>query len=568
MNTNLYRLVFSHVRGMLVPVSEHCTVGNTSCGRTRGQARSGARATSLSVAPNALAWALMLACAGLPLVTHAQGLVPQGQTQVLQGGNKVPVVNIANPNSGGVSHNKFQQFNVANPGVVFNNGLTDGVSRIGGALTKNPNLTRQASAILAEVTGTSPSRLAGTLEVYGKGADLIIANPNGISVNGLSTLNASNLTLTTGRPSVNGGRIGLDVQQGTVTIERGGVNATGLGYFDVVARLVKLQGAVSSEQGKPLADIAVVAGANRYDHATRRATPIAAGARGAAAGAYAIDGTAAGAMYGKHITLVSSDSGLGVRQLGSLSSPSAITVSSQGEIALGDATVQRGPLSLKGAGAVSAGKLASGGAVSVAGGGAVTVASASSVGNLAVQGGGKVQATLLNAGGTLQVSGRQAVQLGTASSRQVLSVSAGGALKADQLSATRRVDVDGKQTVALGSASSNALSVRAGGVLKADQLSATGRLEVDGKQAVTLGSAASRNALSVRAGGALKADKLSATGRLDVHGKQAVTLGSAASGDALSVSAGAALQADKLSATGRLDVHGKQAVMLGSTASG
>ncbi|KAK53774.1 filamentous hemagglutinin N-terminal domain-containing protein, partial [Bordetella bronchiseptica] len=568
MNTNLYRLVFSHVRGMLVPVSEHCTVGNASCGRTRGQARSGARATSLSVAPNALAWALMLACTGLPLVTHAQGLVPQGQTQVLQGGNKVPVVNIADPNSGGVSHNKFQQFNVANPGVVFNNGLTDGVSRIGGALTKNPNLTRQASAILAEVTGTSPSRLAGTLEVYGKGADLIIANPNGISVNGLSTLNASNLTLTTGRPSVNGGRIGLDVQQGTVTIERGGVNATGLGYFDVVARLVKLQGAVSSEQGKPLADIAVVAGANRYDHATRRATPIAAGARGAAAGAYAIDGTAAGAMYGKHITLVSSDSGLGVRQLGSLSSPSAITVSSQGEIALGDATVQRGPLSLTGAGAVSAGKLASGGAVSVAGGGAVKIASASSVGNLAVQGGGKVQATLLNAGGTLQVSGRQAVQLGAASSRRVLSVNAGGALKADKLSATRRVDVDGKQAVALGSASSNALSVRAGGALKADQLSATGRLEVDGKQAVTLGSAASRNALSVRAGGALKAGKLSATGRLDVDGKQAVTLESATSRNTLSVNAGAALQADKLSAAGRLDVHGKQAVTLGSAASG
>ncbi|AWP75014.1 hemagglutinin repeat-containing protein [Bordetella bronchiseptica] len=568
MNTNLYRLVFSHVRGMLVPVSEHCTVGNTSCGRTRGQARSGARATSLSVAPNALAWALMLACAGLPLVTHAQGLVPQGQTQVLQGGNKVPVVNIANPNSGGVSHNKFQQFNVANPGVVFNNGLTDGVSRIGGALTKNPNLTRQASAILAEVTGTSPSRLAGTLEVYGKGADLIIANPNGISVNGLSTLNASNLTLTTGRPSVNGGRIGLDVQQGTVTIERGGVNVTGLGYFDVVARLVKLQGAVSSEQGKPLADIAVVAGANRYDHATRRATPIAAGARGAAAGAYAIDGTAAGAMYGKHITLVSSDSGLGVRQLGSLSSPSAITVSSQGEIALGDATVQRGPLSLKGAGAVSAGKLASGGAVRVAGGGAVKIASASSVGNLAVQGGGKVQATLLNAGGTLQVSGRQAVQLGTASSRQVLSVNAGGALKADQLSATGRLEVDGKQAVTLGSAASrNALSVRAGGALKADKLSATGRLEVDGKQAVTLGSAASGDALSVSAGAALRADKLSATGRLDVDGKQAVTLGSAASGDALSVSAGAALRADKLSATRRLGVDGKQAVTLGSVAS-
>ncbi|QBV78931.1 filamentous hemagglutinin [Bordetella pertussis] len=561
MNTNLYRLVFSHVRGMLVPVSEHCTVGNTFCGRTRGQARSGARATSLSVAPNALAWALMLACTGLPLVTHAQGLVPQGQTQVLQGGNKVPVVNIADPNSGGVSHNKFQQFNVANPGVVFNNGLTDGVSRIGGALTKNPNLTRQASAILAEVTDTSPSRLAGTLEVYGKGADLIIANPNGISVNGLSTLNASNLTLTTGRPSVNGGRIGLDVQQGTVTIERGGVNATGLGYFDVVARLVKLQGAVSSKQGKPLADIAVVAGANRYDHATRRATPIAAGARGAAAGAYAIDGTAAGAMYGKHITLVSSDSGLGVRQLGSLSSPSAITVSSQGEIALGDATVQRGPLSLKGAGVVSAGKLASGGgAVNVAGGGAVKIASASSVGNLAVQGGGKVQATLLNAGGTLLVSGRQAVQLGAASSRQALSVNAGGALKADKLSATRRVDVDGKQAVALGSASSNALSVRAGGALKAGKLSATGRLDVDGKQAVTLGSVASDGALSVSAGGNLRAKQLVSSAQLEVRGQREVALDDASSARGMTVVAAGALAARNLQSKGAIGVQGGEAV--------
>ena len=135
MNTNLYRLVFSHVRGMLVPVSEHCTVGNTSWGARVVSAKRAA-ATSLSVAPNALAWALMLACAGLPLVTHARGLVPQGRTQVLQGGNKVPVVNIANPNSGGVSHNKFQQFNVANPGVVIQQRPDRRRIGIGGALTR------------------------------------------------------------------------------------------------------------------------------------------------------------------------------------------------------------------------------------------------------------------------------------------------------------------------------------------------------------------------------------------------------------------------------------------------
>ncbi|MGZ9984677.1 two-partner secretion domain-containing protein, partial [Bordetella bronchiseptica] len=381
---------------------------------------------------------------------------------------------------------------------------------------------------------------------------------------GLSTLNASNLTLTTGRPSVNGGRIGLDVQQGTVTIERGGVNVTGLGYFDVVARLVKLQGAVSSEQGKPLADIAVVAGANRYDHATRRATPIAAGARGAAAGAYAIDGTAAGAMYGKHITLVSSDSGLGVRQLGSLSSPSAITVSSQGEIALGDATVQRGPLSLKGAGAVSAGKLASGGAVRVAGGGAVKIASASSVGSLAIQGGGKVQATQLNAGGPLQVSSRQAVRLGAASSGQTLSVRAGAALQADQLSATRRLGVDGKQAVTLGSvASDGALSVSAGGNLQAKQLVSNAGLDVRGQREVSLEAASSVRGMTVAAAGTLAARNLQSQGAIRIQGGQAVSVANANSDAELHVSGRGQVDLGDLSAARGADITGEQRVSIG-----
>ncbi|KAK64605.1 putative filamentous hemagglutinin, partial [Bordetella bronchiseptica 980-2] len=477
MNAFCFRLVYSQCRAMYVPVALRRRAARRGCGGAGRRLRRALAAAGVALACGAMA---------------APQRSPSG----------VPVIDIAAPNAHGLSHNRLRELDVEPPGLVFNNSLTEGRSQLAGHLNRNPGLRQAATAILTEITGTRPSRLHGALEVFGRRADLIIANPNGISVNGLSTLNASNLTLTTGRPSVNGGRIGLDVQQGTVTIERGGVNATGLGYFDVVARLVKLQGAVSSEQGKPLADIAVVAGANRYDHATRRATPIAAGARGAAAGAYAIDGTAAGAMYGKHITLVSSDSGLGVRQLGSLSSPSAITVSSQGEIALGDATVQRGPLSLKGAGAVSAGKLASGGAVRVAGGGAVKIASASSVGSLAIQGGGKVQATQLNAGGPLQVSSRQAVRLGAASSGQTLSVRAGAALQADQLSATRRLGVDGKQAVTLGSvASDGALSVSAGGNLQAKQLVSNAGLDVRGQREVSLEAASSVRGMTVAAAG-------------------------------------------------------------------
>ncbi|MGZ9979024.1 two-partner secretion domain-containing protein, partial [Bordetella bronchiseptica] len=539
MNAFCFRLVYSQCRAMYVPVAPRRRAARRGRGGVGRRLRRALAAAGVALACGAMA---------------APQRSPSG----------VPVIDIAAPNAHGLSHNRLRELDVEPPGLVFNNSLTEGRSQLAGHLNRNPGLRQAATAILTEITGTRPSRLHGTLEVFGRRADLIVANPNGLSVDGLSTLNASNLTLTTGRPSVNGGRIGLDVQQGTVTIERGGVNATGLGYFDVVARLVRLQGAVSSEQGKPLADIAVVAGANRYDHATRRATPIAAGARGAAAGAYAIDGTAAGAMYGKHITLVSSDSGLGVRQLGSLSSPSAITVSSQGEIALGDATVQRGPLSLKGAGAVSAGKLASGGAVRVAGGGAVKIASASSVGSLAIQGGGKVQATQLNAGGPLQVSSRQAVRLGAASSGQTLSVRAGAALQADQLSATRRLGVDGKQAVTLGSvASDGALSVSAGGNLQAKQLVSNAGLDVRGQREVSLEAASSVRGMTVAAAGTLAARNLQSKGAIRVQGGEAVSVANANSDAELHVSGRGQVDLGDLSAARGADITGEQRVSIG-----
>ncbi|MFU1957663.1 filamentous hemagglutinin N-terminal domain-containing protein, partial [Bordetella bronchiseptica] len=243
MNAFCFRLVYSQCRAMYVPVAPRRRAAR------RGRGGAGRRLRRA------------LAAAGVALACGAMA-APQRSP------SGVPVIDIAAPNAHGLSHNRLRELDVEPPGLVFNNSLTEGRSQLAGHLNRNPGLRQAATAILTEITGTRPSRLHGALEVFGQRADLIVANPNGLSVDGLSTLNASSLTLTTGRPSVNGGHIGLDVRQGTVTIERGGVNATGLGYFDVVARLVRLQGAVSSEQGKPLADIAVVAGANRYDHAT------------------------------------------------------------------------------------------------------------------------------------------------------------------------------------------------------------------------------------------------------------------------------------------------------------
>jgi filamentous hemagglutinin family protein len=96
-------------------------------------------------------------------------------TSITESINKVPVINITNPGSDGLSHNRFTEFNVHKPGLIFNNSKEDGISQIGGGLMKNPGLTQHATAILSEVTGNNPSYLEGTMEVFGQRADIIIA---------------------------------------------------------------------------------------------------------------------------------------------------------------------------------------------------------------------------------------------------------------------------------------------------------------------------------------------------------------------------------------------------------
>jgi filamentous hemagglutinin len=55
------------------------------------------------------------------------------------------------------------------------------------------------------------------MEVFGKKADIIIANENGISVNGATTINANSLTLSTGKVQANNdGSYKLAVEKGGI----------------------------------------------------------------------------------------------------------------------------------------------------------------------------------------------------------------------------------------------------------------------------------------------------------------------------------------------------------------
>jgi len=99
--------------------------------------------------------------------------------------NSVPVVNIARPSASGVSKNQFNDFDVNGAGVVINNSLVDGASRLAGDLSANSNFkTKSAGIILNEVVTTNTSDINGLTEIFGDDASYILSNPNGISCNG------------------------------------------------------------------------------------------------------------------------------------------------------------------------------------------------------------------------------------------------------------------------------------------------------------------------------------------------------------------------------------------------
>ncbi|WP_297115947.1 hemagglutinin repeat-containing protein [uncultured Enterobacter sp.] len=275
---------------------------------------------------------LYLSLAGILSGTAEAAITPDASQKngpsMGQTANGTPMVNIANPNAKGASLNKFTQFDVDKQGMVFNNSKNDGVTKIGGYAIKNAQLQQEASAIISEVTGARASYINGTMEVFGKKADVIIANQNGISVNGATTINANSLTLSTGKVQENNdGSYRLAVEKGNVTVTGQGISTEGLSYFDIVSRSAVLEGEIAGA-----ADLKVVAGKNDYTLSDRSHTVRSKG--DGTTPAVAIDGSALGSMYGGKIQLISTESGAGVRHAGSIIASSDIDISAEGDVSL------------------------------------------------------------------------------------------------------------------------------------------------------------------------------------------------------------------------------------------
>jgi filamentous hemagglutinin family protein len=179
--------------------------------------------------------------------------------------NGVQIVHIAPANASKVSHNLFSQFSVPTAGLVLNNSTAapgpvnnppvpapappppapappppppppncygvcyadlnapapslTGRSAVNASATATTTTTQlagniggnvlfagsgaaQARLIVAEVTAANPSSLNGQIEVFGAGADLVVANPYGISCNGCGFLRGCKRNLRLARYAV------------------------------------------------------------------------------------------------------------------------------------------------------------------------------------------------------------------------------------------------------------------------------------------------------------------------------------------------------------------------------
>ena len=196
----------------------------------------------------------------LPAV--AATLTPTGNTSTDKAANGVPVVNIATPNGAGISHNQFKDYNVGKEGLILNNATGKlNQTQLGGLISGNARLKagQEAKGIINEVTGGNRSQLQGYTEVAGKAANVMVANPYGITCNGCGFINTPQATLTTGKPvfDASGNLQTLDVKKGSITIEGQGIDASSSDALSIISRATEVNAAIHAK------DLKVVAGANR-----------------------------------------------------------------------------------------------------------------------------------------------------------------------------------------------------------------------------------------------------------------------------------------------------------------
>ncbi|EME5609331.1 hemagglutinin repeat-containing protein [Escherichia coli] len=329
MNRNCYRIIFNKARGMLMVVADIARSGRAGASPS---SRTGYPRRQRICRVTPLAFSLWLASGMVHSVSAAGIVADHGapghqQPTITQTASGIPQVNIQTPSAGGVSHNTYSQFDVGNQGVILNNAHNNVQTQLGGMVAGNPWLAKgEARIILNEVNSRNPSQLNGFVEVAGKKAQVVIANPSGISCDGCGFINANRATLTTGQPQMkNGSLTGFSVERGEIQVTGKGMDASRTDYTDIIARSVKINAGIWAQ------DLKVTTGRNNVDIAHGQTEKKAAEA--SSQPQVALDVASLGGMYAGKIRLVGTETGVGVRNAGHIGAQAgAVTLTADGRI--------------------------------------------------------------------------------------------------------------------------------------------------------------------------------------------------------------------------------------------
>ncbi|WP_075319842.1 two-partner secretion domain-containing protein [Histophilus somni] len=347
MNTQHFCIIFSNPLQRLIVVSELAKSQDKSSCSSSVCSKSAVDFSSLLALLKPLCFSLFCALEFVSfssffssafaetLIIQADKSAPKTQQPiVLQTTNGLPQVNIQTPNTKGLSHNKYSQFDVAEKGVILNNSRTSTSTQLAGQVTANPYLAQgEAKVILNEINSSSPSVMKGYVEVAGGKADVIIANPSGLHCEGCGVINSGRVTLSTGKPEIKNGEVeSFKVEAGKVNVSGKGLDNSRVDYTEILAREAEVNAGIWSKK-----EATVITGKNsikRFDsdktlqiiHTTQHVS-------GESQPQFSLDVAELGGMYSGKIYLIGTENGVGVRNAGHIgASSSEIVIDSQGKI--------------------------------------------------------------------------------------------------------------------------------------------------------------------------------------------------------------------------------------------
>ncbi len=267
---------------------------------------------------------------GVSATAGAAGIVSDGgtATTVNTAANGRQTVSLA-PAISGVSNNTYSQFNVGRAGASLN------------------NVGINARNIVNQVTSTNPSLIQGDITVLGPRANVILANPNGITVNGGSFVNTGNVALTTGQVSFNDfipapgltqRNILLNTNQGQIVIGPEGLSGAMLN-LELIAKNLVVGGPVVNSFSGSAAGIRAVVGDSHAEidssvSPTDNITPwITTTSPNTKSAVTAIDITPLGSLTAGRIELIVTDQGAGVHHAGAmLANVGDFSISASGDV--------------------------------------------------------------------------------------------------------------------------------------------------------------------------------------------------------------------------------------------